>query len=97
LQQRKRERSTKGTPTEPDLGGLTLFSGTLALEGLGNHPSWPWHHPALWMSWEADWAVLARVASWRSPRRANVLLLDAPFVVRRANVSLRGDSTLFFV
>jgi hypothetical protein len=30
---------SRGTSTELDLGGLALFSGMLALEGLGRHPS----------------------------------------------------------
>jgi hypothetical protein len=33
-------------------------------------------------------AVLARVAAWRSPRRANVLLQEAAFSLKGANVTL---------
>jgi hypothetical protein len=33
---------------------------------------------------------LARVAGWRSPRRANVLLQEAAFALERANVTLEG-------
>jgi hypothetical protein len=42
---------------------------------------------SLWMSWEA---VLARVAGWRNPRRANILLQDAASALEGANVSLKG-------
>jgi hypothetical protein len=33
---------------------------------------------------------LARVAGWRSPMRANVLLQEAAFALKRANVTLKG-------
>jgi hypothetical protein len=33
-------------------------------------------------------AVLARVAAWRSPRRANVLLQEAAFSLEGANITL---------
>jgi hypothetical protein len=33
-------------------------------------------------------AVLARVAAWRSPRRANVLLQEVAFALKGANVTL---------
>jgi hypothetical protein len=57
---------------------------------------WPWkaHHVAqdaydviqhLWTFWEA---IMARVASWRRPMRANVLLQQATFALERANVTL---------
>ena len=68
---------------ELDLGGLALFNGTLALEGLGRHL-------AAWTFWETTGAVLARVAGWRSPRRANILLQDVAFALERANVTLKG-------
>jgi hypothetical protein len=35
------------------------------------------------------------VEVWRSPRRDNVLLQDAPFSLEGANTSLRGASYLF--
>jgi hypothetical protein len=38
LHRRRGGRSTRGTLAELDLGGCALFSGTLALEGLGRHP-----------------------------------------------------------
>jgi hypothetical protein len=31
-------------------------------------------------------AVLAHVAAWRSPRRANILLQEAAFALKRDNV-----------
>jgi hypothetical protein len=37
---------------------------------------------------------VARVAGWRSPGRANILLQDAPSALKRDNVSLGGDFTL---
>jgi hypothetical protein len=33
-------------------------------------------------------AVLARVAAWRSPRRANILLQNVAFSLEGANVTL---------
>jgi hypothetical protein len=36
--QERRRMSCRGISTELDLGGCSLFSGTLALEGLGRHP-----------------------------------------------------------
>jgi hypothetical protein len=42
----------------------------------------------LWTFWEAVVAVVARVAAWRGPRRANVLLQEANVALKRANVTL---------
>ena len=39
---------------------------------------------------------LARVAGWRSPRRANVLLQDVAFALKRDNVTLEGDDVSLF-
>ena len=40
--------------------------------------------------------LLARVAAWKSPRRANVWLLDAALAPKGPNVSLRRDWRLTF-
>ena len=42
---------------------------------------------------EADWAAVARVACWRGPWGANVLLLDVSFALEGASASLEGDFT----
>jgi hypothetical protein len=60
---------------------------------------WPWkahdvtmyahdviHHYGRF--WETVMAIVARVAAWRSPRRANVLLQEANAALKRANVTL---------
>ena len=44
---------------------------------------------------EADWAVVARVACWRGPKGANVLLLDVSSALKGASTSLEGDFTFF--
>jgi hypothetical protein len=41
-------------------------------------------------------AGLARVATSRGPRRANVLLQKATFSLERANVTLKGHDVLTF-
>jgi hypothetical protein len=92
LHQRRRGRSTRGTLAELDLGGLTLFQWNV---GLGR----PGTSPLMTMTSSSLLDVLggrqACVAGWRSPRRVNVLLQDAPFALKGANVSFGGAFTLF--
>jgi hypothetical protein len=42
---------------------------------------------------EADWVVVARVACWRGPWGANVLLMDVSSSLKGASASLKGDFT----
>jgi hypothetical protein len=44
---------------------------------------------------EVDWAAVARVACWRGPWGANILLLEVSFALERASASLEGDFNLF--
>jgi hypothetical protein len=39
---------------------------------------------------------MARVACWRGPWEANILLLGVSFALERANASLEGAFTLIF-
>jgi hypothetical protein len=74
--------------------GMTPFQWNV---GLGRPRTSPFDHDVIQPMdvLEADWAAVARVACWRSPRRANVLLQDVSFALERANASLRGAFTLF--
>ena len=53
-------------------------------------------------AWTSSWACgslmgwLARVATWRSPKRASIWLLDAGLAPKGPNVSLRGAWRLTF-
>jgi hypothetical protein len=40
---------------------------------------------------EVDWAAVARVACWRGPWGANVLLLGVSFALEGDSASLEGD------
>jgi hypothetical protein len=61
---------------------------------------WPWkvhdvtqdaHIQHYGHFWEAVMAVVARVETWRGPRRANVLLQEANVAKKRANVTLERE------
>ena len=93
LHRRRRGRFTRGTLAEPDLGGMTPFQWNASLGRLRTSPSSPWRHPTSWSFLEADWAAVARVACWRSPLGANVLLLDVSPTLKGASTSLEGDFT----
>jgi hypothetical protein len=63
-----------------------------ALDGPGRHL---WAHDIILSVWQFDSAAVARVACWRGPWGANVLLLDVSFSLERASASLEGAFTLF--
>jgi hypothetical protein len=84
----RRRTSCRGTLTELDLGGLCPFQWNV---GLGR----PRTSPRRFMTSSFLHGVLAdgqgslaHVAAWRSPRRANVLLQEAAFALKGANVTL---------
>jgi hypothetical protein len=96
LHQRRGGLSTRGTLAELDLGGLCLLHWNVDPRRPRTSPMMIMTSSSLVDAWEADLAVLARVAGWRSPRRANVLLQEAAFALKGANVTLRGHDVIFF-
>jgi hypothetical protein len=86
----KRRKFHRGTLAEPYLGGLSPLHWNVGLGRPRTSPRMLMMSSNLWTFWEAAMAVLARVAGWRSPRRANVLLQEAAFSLERANVTLEG-------
>jgi hypothetical protein len=92
----KRRTFHRGTLTEPYLGGLYPLRWNV---GLGRHRTSPRRlmMSSSFMDVLGDsHGSLARIAGWRSLRRANILLQEAAFSLERANVTLEGAGRLAF-
>ena len=84
----KRRTFHRGTLPEPHLGGLCPLHWNVGLGRPMTLPRMPMASSSimdvlgrqLWQLW--------RVAAWRGPRRANILLQEANVALKRANVTV---------
>jgi hypothetical protein len=84
----KRRTFHRGTLAEPYLGGLCPLHWNVGLGRPMTSPRMPMTSSNIVDVLGGSCGSLARVAAWRGPRRANVLLQEANVALKRANVTL---------